>query len=134
MFYFEGEGRQNKENVFVKVYGPDKTGIVHNNSRGLENAAAVSRQMLDNFLYADGLPREISPLRVVPEISYNDIIENRDPRLKMTIYSLKEEAYKGPYTPFKNDDQTHGYGYPIKKDLWLISGLLIARKPLINDN
>lgn len=36
LFYFEGEGRQNKENVFVKVYGPDKTGIVHNNSRGLE--------------------------------------------------------------------------------------------------
>lgn len=115
LFYFEGEGRQNKENVFVKVYGPDKTGIVHSNSRGLENTAAVSRQMLDNFLYSDGLPREISPLRVVPEISYSDIMENRDPRLKMTIYSLKEQAYKGPYTPFKNDDQTHGYGYPIKK-------------------
>lgn len=135
LFYFEGEGRQNKENVFVKVYGPDKTGIVHNNSRGLENAAAVSRQMLDNFLYADGLPREISPLRVVPEISYNDIIENRDPRLKMTIYSLKEEAYKGPYTPFKNDDQTHGYGYPIKKgfmaDQWATNSKETVDKMII---
>lgn len=115
LFYFDGEGRQNRENVFVKIYGPDASGIVHNNSRGLENAAAVSRQMLDNFLYADGLPREKSSLRISPEVKYSDIVENRDPRLKLTIYSIGEEAYKGPYTPFKNDDQTHGYGYPIKK-------------------
>ena len=106
---------QYPENVFVKIYGPDRTGIVHNNSRGLENAAAVSRQMLDNFLYADGLPREKSPLRISPEVKYSDIMDNRDPRLKMTIYSIGEQAYKGPYTPFKNDDQQHGYGYPIKK-------------------
>ncbi len=115
LFYFDGEGRQNPENVFVKIYGPDESGIVHNNSRGLENAAAVSRQMLDNFLYADGLPREKSPLRISPEVSYSDITANRDPRLLLTIYSVGEDAYKGPYTPFKNDDQTHGYGYPIKK-------------------
>lgn len=115
LFYFDGEGRQNPENVFVKIYGPDRTGIVHKNSRGLENEAALSRQMLDNFLYADGLPREKSPLRIFPEVKYGDILENRDPRLKMTLYSVGEQAYKGPYTPFKSDDQQHGYGYPIKK-------------------
>ena len=135
LFYFDGEGRQNPENVFIKKYGPDRTGIVHNNSRGLENAAAVSRQMLDNFLYADGLPREKSPLRISPEVSYSDIIENRDPRLKMTIYSIGEEAYKGPYTPFKNDDQQHGYGYPIKKgfmaDQWATSGHETVDKMII---
>lgn len=62
-------------------------------------------------------------------------MENRDPRLKMTIYSLKEEAYKGPYTPFKNDDQTHGYGYPIKKgfmaDQWATNSKETVDKMII---
>lgn len=116
LFYFDGEGRQNKENMFVKVYGPNKAGtIVHANSRGLSNAAALSRQMLDNFLYIDGLPREKSLLRVQPEIYYSDITDNRDPRLKLTLFSVGEEAYKGPYIPFRGDSQTHGMGYPIKK-------------------
>ncbi len=117
LFYFDGEGRQNAENIFVKIYGPNGAGtIVHNNSRGLENAAAVSRQMLDNFLYSDGLPREKSPLRIHPEVKYSDIMENRDPRLKMTIYSLGETAYKGnAYVPFVSVNQSHGNGYPIKK-------------------
>lgn len=136
LFYFEGEGRQNKENIFVKVYGPNGAGtIVHSNSRGLENQAALSRQMLDNFLYIDGLPREKSPYRVIPEVKYSDIMDNRDPRLKMTIYSVGEDAYKGPYTPFKNDDQTHGKGYPIKKgfmlDEWSTSGKETVDKMII---
>lgn len=116
LFLFAGEGESNKESVFVKIYGPNGSSIiVHNNSRGLENSVAVTRSMIDNFLYADGLPREKSPLVVRPEIKYSDIIENRDPRLAMTVYSIGEDAYKGPYTPFKSGDQTHGYGYPIKK-------------------
>lgn len=120
LFYFDGEGSQNKESVFVKIYGPNGAGtITHNNSRGLENTAAITRSMLDNFLYSDGLPREKSPLAKHPEVRYNDVLENRDPRLAMTIYAAGEEAYKGTYKPFKTDDQTHGYGYPIKKGFML---------------
>lgn len=117
LFYFDGEGASNKESVFVKIYGPNGAGtITHNNSRGLENTAAVTRSMLDNFLYSDGLPREKSPLRISPEVRYADILANRDPRLAMTVYSVGEKAYKNnAYQPFKTDDQTHGYGYPIKK-------------------
>lgn len=116
LFVFDGEGSSNKESVFVKIYGPNDAGtITHNNSRGLENTAAVTRSMLDNFLYSDGLPREKTSMRINPEISYADIMANRDPRLGLTVYSVGESAYKGPYQPFKNDDQTHGYGYPIKK-------------------
>lgn len=116
LFYFDGEGRQNKENIFVKIYGPNGAGtIVHNNSRGLAGDAALSRQMLDNFLYIDGLPREISSLRIKPEIKYSDIMDNRDPRIKYTIFSIGENAYKGPYIPFISESQTHGEGYPIKK-------------------
>lgn len=116
LFLFAGEGPNNKESVFVKIYGPNDAGIiVHGNSRGLENSVAVTRSMIDNFLYIDGLPRNKSSYTVHPEVRYSDIIKNRDPRLSMTIYSVGEEAYKGPYTPFKTDDQAHGYGYPIKK-------------------
>lgn len=75
--------------------------------------------MLVNFLYSDGLPREKSPLAKHPEVRYNDVLENRDPRLAMTIYAAGEEAYKGTYKPFKTDDQAHGYGYPIKKGFML---------------
>ncbi|MBQ8500908.1 MAG: RagB/SusD family nutrient uptake outer membrane protein [Bacteroides sp.] len=116
LFLFAGEGEKNKESVFVKIYGPNGAGtITHNNSRGLENSAAVTRSMVDNFLYIDGLPREKSSFTVRPEVTYSDIVQNRDPRLALTIYSPGEEAYKGSYYPFKTDDQAHGYGYPIKK-------------------
>lgn len=118
LFYFDGEGRQNKENVLVKVYGPNGAGatIMHGNSRQLENGVSVTRQTIDQYLYTDGLPREKSVLAMVPEIHYNDIFENRDPRLAMTIYHKDEEAYKGGYTPFSNQ---HGNGYGIKKGFML---------------
>lgn len=126
LFLFDGEGRQNKENVFVKVYGPNDAGIiVHNNSRTLENAASVPRQTIDQFLYTDGLPRTSSPLAVIPDTSYNDIFVNRDPRLAKTIYRLDEEAYKGAYMPFANQ---HGNGYPIKKGFMLNQWQLNSRE------
>lgn len=116
LFLFDGEGEGNKESVFVKIYGPNGAGIItHRNSRELENSAAVTRSMVDEFLYIDGLPREKSAWVLRPEVKYSDIIENRDPRLAMTLYSVGEQAYKGPYTPFNTVDQQHGYGYPIKK-------------------
>lgn len=133
LFYFDGEGRQNRENVFVKVYGPNEAGtITHNNSRGLENAVSVTRQAIDQFVYTDGLPREKSPLAIPTETSYNDIFEHRDPRLGMTIYHLGEEAYKGPYQPFANQ---HGTGYPIKKgfmvEQWALNSREVVDKMII---
>ena len=118
LFYFDGEGRQNKENVFVKVYGPNGAGatITHGNSRQLENAVSVTRQAINQFLCTDGLPMEKSPLAVVPETKYDDVFIERDPRLAMTIYHTQEEAYKGGYIPFSNQ---HGYGYGIKKGFML---------------
>lgn len=117
LFTFDGEGASNKESVFVKIYGPNgNAGVVtHNNVRGLENTAALTRSMLDNFLYIDGLPREKTSHRIAPETQFSDIVANRDPRLTMTLFTPGEDAFKGPYKPFKTDDQTHGYGYAIKK-------------------
>lgn len=116
LFYFEGEGPGNKENIFVKVYGPNGApSTYHGNSRGMENSVSVTRQMVDLFLYSDGLPYGISPSTPVVENSFESVLENRDPRLKMTIFSLNEvNAFvgKGPYQPFTNQ---HGNGYSLKK-------------------
>lgn len=55
LFYFDAEGSQNKENIFVKVYGPNGAGtVVHANSRQMENLVSVTRSMVDLFLYSDG--------------------------------------------------------------------------------
>ncbi len=111
LFLFDGEGRQNKENVMVNVYGPNGEGTtVHDNSRQLENAATLTRKMVDLFLYSDGLPKEKSPLYLAKETSYNDVFLNRDPRLTMTCYQAGEDAYKGALTAFG-----FRYGYNIKK-------------------
>lgn len=114
LFLHAGEGRQNKENVFVKIYGALGT-INHNHSRQLESTISLTRNMVDNFLYVDGLPREKSPLKLSPETSYADMLANRDPRLAMTLFTPGETAYKGAYTPFEKTSQNHDYGYAIKK-------------------
>ncbi len=133
MFLFDGEGRQNRENVFVKIYGPNEAGtITHKNSRTLENSVSVTRHTIDQFLYTDGLPREKSPLAILNETHYDDIFENRDPRLALTCYKYGEDAYKGGYTPFNN---AHGYGYPIKKgfmyDEWQLNNKATVDKMII---
>lgn len=111
LFLFDGEGRQNKENVFVKTYGPNGQGTTtHNNSRKMENEVTVTRSLVDMFLYTDGLPMEKSPLRITPETAYMDVFANRDPRMAMTLYQLDEDAYKGAFKPF-----AFRYGYNLKK-------------------
>lgn len=133
MFLFDGEGRQNKENVFVKVYGPNGAGTTtHNNSRTLENSVSVTRHTVDQFLYTDGLPREKSSLAILDETHYDDVFENRDPRLALTCYHYNEDAYKGGYVPFNN---AHGFGYPIKKgfmyDEWQLNNKATVDKMII---
>lgn len=111
LFQLAGEGRKNKENVMVKIYGPnDAATTTHGNSRQLENTTTLTRKMVDLFLYTDGLPKEKSPLFIAQETCYNDVFLNRDPRLGMTCYQAGEEAYKGAFIPF-----SFRYGYNIKK-------------------
>lgn len=117
LFYFEGEGRQNKENVFVKIYGPNGASnaiVYHNQSASKATQVSLTRQIIDNYLYTDGLPRTKSAHYIV-DVKHDDIFMNRDPRMRMTIFSYKEVAFKGAeYRPF--DQVNHsGRGYPIKK-------------------
>jgi starch-binding outer membrane protein, SusD/RagB family len=113
LFQHEGEGPGNKENILVKIYGVSNTNLIlgHNNSRDLENGRmAPTRNLIRQYLYADGLPAftttnilESTPSPLfVPEGSepdYNTILENRDPRLGYTVFKSGEEAYKGPWIP-----------------------------------
>lgn len=112
-FLHEGEGPANTENILVKIYGPSSSNVLlgHNNSRDLENGRITpTRNLLRQYLYTDGLPAWTtsntpsttrSPLFIDEsnEVSYNDIFENRDPRLKMTLFVIGEFAYQRPWVP-----------------------------------
>ena len=140
MFQHAGDGSANKENVFVKIYGSNAiengtyTNIIvgHDNSRNMENGRfAPTRNLLAEYLCDDGLPWGVSP-KTVPETSYNDIFENRDPRLTMTVFKAGEEAYKGPWVPNASAVRT---GYACKKgfnlDDWNNIGKATVDKALI---
>ncbi|MDR2949072.1 MAG: RagB/SusD family nutrient uptake outer membrane protein [Prevotella sp.] len=131
LFYFDGEGKQNKESVFVKIYGPNGNGTtVHARSRTMENGVSITRQMIDLFLYRDGLPREKSPLKIASETSFDDAFKDRDPRLKMTAFCLEDkDAFKGAYTPFVNQ---HGNGYSIKKGFMLSEWTTVSKETVDN--
>lgn len=117
LFYFDGEGRQNKENVFVKVYGPNGMSnaiVYHNQCASKAGQATVTRQMIDNFLYTDGLPKPLSS-KYQMDVKLDDIFTDRDPRLKMTVFGYREVSYKdSEYLPFESVNH-NGFGYPIKK-------------------
>ena len=134
LFTFKGEGKENKENIFVKVYGPNGAGtVVHGNSRQMENTVTLTRQMVDLFLYEDGLPRSKSKHAIINEKSFNDIFQNSDPRLGMTIFGINEVAYGNKeFIPLQNNP---GFGYPLKKGFmqeeWATSSKETVDKMLI---
>lgn len=123
LFTRVGEGPGNAELIFVKVYGVSSTNLLlgHNYSRDLENGRhAVTRNLIRQYLYTDGLPAfttantpvaNPSPLFVpeANETSYNTIFQNRDPRLGFTIFQANENAYKGPWIPTTSLGARSGY-------------------------
>jgi hypothetical protein len=123
LFTHAGEGPANKEAIFIKIYGVSNSNVLlgHNNSRDLENGRiAVTRNLLRQYLYTDGLPAfttantpvaDPSPLFVpeADEASYNTIFENRDPRLTYTVFLANEPAYKGPWVPTTSLGSRSGY-------------------------
>ena len=113
LFTHAGEGPTNTEAIFIKIYGVSNSNVLlgHNNSRDLENGRiAVTRNLIHQYLYTDGLPAfntdntpssTRSPLFVAEasETSYNTIFQNRDPRLTFSVFLANETAYKGPWVP-----------------------------------
>lgn len=113
LFKFEGEGRQNREAIFVKEYGPNGAGTtVHGNCRQLENTVNLSKNIVDMFLYSDGLPKDKTAMSTV-ENSYNDSFLNRDPRMSLTCVKANAD-----YVPGKGVFKTFfesAKGYKIQK-------------------
>lgn len=106
--FFDENNSTNKEIIFAKAYGPNGgTGAGYTNhgySGDCEGKFAISRTMIDMYLYADGLPREKSSLVVSPETSFNTVFGYeadgvtpvadgkgaRDPRLTMSIWRIND--------------------------------------------
>lgn len=105
--FFDESNATNKEIIFGKAYGPNGgkgTGYSnHTYTLECEASNAVTRKMIDMYLYADGLPIEKTTLRITPEPSYNTAfgyqrdgvtpagtgnIGQRDPRLAMTFWRI----------------------------------------------
>lgn len=99
LFMFPGEGRANKENLFVRVYGPYGTtnSTFYNGGRtaSFDTNIGLTRNIADMFIYTDGLPREKTKLKV-KENSYNDMFVNRDPRLAAILFKV-HQAGEDPF-------------------------------------
>ncbi len=137
--YLNEANNVNPEIVFGKAYGENdfatvKTGHVH--TRDSEGKYALTRNVLDLFLYADGLPINKTALKIPVETSYNNIAGldaegkpladgkgQRDPRLLKTIWTINDilendefvgwvKTGKGKYYPF---DSQRPKAYPTKK-------------------
>ncbi len=106
--FLDENNATNKEILFAKAYGPNGgSGAGYTNhtySGDCEGKFAITRTMIDMYLYADGLPREKSPLMVSPETSFNNVFGYgadgvtplaggkgaRDPRLVMSIWRIND--------------------------------------------
>lgn len=96
LFKFEGEGRQNKEAIFVKTYGPNGAGTtVHDNCRKLENTVNLSKNIVDLILYTDGLPESKTTVKPATIDSYNASFINRDPRMDYTCVKANADFVPG---------------------------------------
>lgn len=113
LFLYEAEGKQNKENVYVKVYGISYDNKVKTYPNRHEYIG-ITRKMVDMYLCADGLPWGVSPYTIPVEnqSTYNEIFQNRDPRMSLTLYQIGETAYKGE---FNVGNTLGGTGYSMKK-------------------
>ncbi|MDR3220204.1 MAG: RagB/SusD family nutrient uptake outer membrane protein [Dysgonamonadaceae bacterium] len=139
VFSYKNEANTNLEIVFGQAYGANDFSTVttgHMHTRDMEGSYALTRNILDLFLYADGLPIDKTTLKVPVETSYNNIagiddmgnplpsnLGQRDPRLLKSIWTindaLENDAFvgwsvtgKGKYYPF---DSQRPKAYPCKK-------------------
>ncbi|MDR3339188.1 MAG: RagB/SusD family nutrient uptake outer membrane protein [Candidatus Symbiothrix sp.] len=140
--FFDENQATNKEILFGKAYGPNGgsgTGYTnHNYSGDNEGSYALTRKMIDMYLYADGLPIEKTSFKVADETSFNNVagldvsgaslannMGARDPRLLMSVWTINDalefdatygwmapQVGKGNYRPF---DSQRPFAYQLKK-------------------
>lgn len=86
LFQYEGEGRQNRENILVRQYGRSVADDISGYNCGtlINGATNATKALVDAYLMKDGLPIEVSPLYTIPA-TFSETFNNRDERLKATI-------------------------------------------------
>lgn len=86
---FNNENAGGLAGVFLfRDYSVD-LGQAGNRPRGQGTGqSSITKTALDNYLMSDGLPEEISAVTASVDISnQNSVINNRDPRLRQTVYA-----------------------------------------------
>ena len=90
----------NKEVLYWRKY---ELGVAVNNA-GATGEVGPTKSIVEDFLCTDGLPITLSPLYMGDGI-YENIFENRDPRLRQTILHPADRAYY-------NYGRSTAYEYP----------------------
>lgn len=87
LFQYAGEGRQNKENIFVAQHGISKSNDVRSYNAGfiINGINNITKTLVDAYLMEDGLPIDKSPLYAVPT-NHSGYFNDRDPRMDLTIF------------------------------------------------
>lgn len=138
LFQEAGEGRVNKENIIVKAYGINQANSIISTpiQRYYEGSNVVPTQnFVDNYIMADGLPIDKSPLYTIPTNSttHASYFEKKDPRMSFTIFKRGDEFIQSSNYSIPNPRQ-HVSGYGVRKysnkAFWQIQASFIDRPVL----
>lgn len=138
LFQEEGEGRANRENIVVKVYGLNRENSIVSTpvQRYYEgNSIVPTQNFVDNYLMADGLPISKSNLYRKPDakMTHAEYFEKKDPRMSFTLLKRGDEFISsGAYTIPNATLQRSGYGIRkyANKEFWTLQASYID-KPVI---
>ncbi|WP_343564733.1 RagB/SusD family nutrient uptake outer membrane protein [Sphingobacterium sp.] len=116
LFQLAGEGRANRENIIIKAYGVNQENSVVSTpvQRYYEgNSIVPTQNFVDNYVMADGLPTDKSPLYEEPNsaTTHAAYFKKRDPRMSFTLFKKGDEYISGgKYTIPNPSRQRSGFG------------------------
>lgn len=115
-FQYAGNGRNNKENILVRLYGQSPTNSIseHNYTRQFLDVGVVTptRAIMDAYLYKDGLPIGKSTLET-PQTTTLSEFTDRDPRIGMSVFNKLVPGFA--LTPYQPTFQSTPTGYRVRK-------------------
>jgi len=135
LFQEAGDGRANKENIVAKVYGVSRENAIVSTAvqRYYEGGTIVPTQnFVDNYLMADGLPIDKSPLYQAPDktMTHAQYFNKKDPRMSFTLFKRGDEFISSSdYTIPHPTQQRSGYGIRkyANKNFWNLQASYIDR-------
>ncbi|MFD2969201.1 RagB/SusD family nutrient uptake outer membrane protein [Sphingobacterium bambusae] len=138
LFQQAGEGRSNRENIIVRVYGVNRENSISSTpvQRYLEgNTVLPTQNFVESYLMADGLPITQSPLYQEPDATttHASYFNKKDPRMAFTIFKRGDEFItSGNYTIPNPSTQGTGFGLRkyANKEFWNIQASFIDRPVL----